>query len=549
MTAPLAMRRSAAEKLAPAPHRRGAAVVPTGRAAPSPQPTKRPSRYLAVWFPFLSSDRLARAPGADLSSDAPCVFVENHRGETRITAVDPRAQAIGVAPGMTLAKARSIHADLAVHDSASSADQDWIERIADLCERYTPMVALDEADGVTLDITDCAVPFGGEDALIADLESRLAPWSAHLRHAVAHGPDAAQALARFQTMPAASEAAALRRLDIAALRTDDETLAALRDAGVKTIGDLAGQRPAAITARFGSDVGESLERLLGEDDTPLRPRRRLPALVFERRLNAPIGRPREILAMIEQLVTEASTALTACHEGGRRFAVRLFRSDGRVCDLSVALNLPARDPPTLLRLFRERIGARADPLVDPHDPGAGVDLVRLSVPRIEPLAPTELDLDGGAIADRSTAPPADPSPVARRRTVRSGAHDRAEPQQGLLGIPEPTDLPPAALASDLHDAALRPIHLCDPPQRIDVTAPGGEGPPQRFRWQRKLHDVIHFDGPERIETEGPPQEAAPSVREYFRVQDRRGRRFWIFRHAAAEGEARDGHWYLHGLFA
>jgi protein ImuB len=38
------------------------------------------------------------------------------------------------------------------------------------------------------------------------------------------------------------------------------------------------------------------------------------------------------------------------------------------------------------------------------------------------------------------------------------------------------------------------------------------------------------------------------TRDYFRVEDRRGRRFWIFRHGLYS-EADAPHWYIHGLFA
>src|SRR3546814_8656555 len=82
-------------------------------------------------------------------------------------------------------------------------------------------------------------------------------------------------------------------------------------------------------------------------------------------------------------------------EGGRRFAVRLFRSDGATRDLAVETSLPTRDPALVLRLFGERI----DGLVDPIDPGFGFDLIRLVVPVLEPLAPVQLALDGGEARD------------------------------------------------------------------------------------------------------------------------------------------------------
>src|SRR3546814_15337982 len=72
---------------------------------------------------------------------------------------------------------------------------------------------------------------------------------------------------------------------------------------------------------------------------------------------------------------------------------RLFRSDGDIRDLAVETGLPCRDPALLARLFRERVETLADPL----DPGFGFDLIRLSVPMVEPLVPSQLQLEGGSL--------------------------------------------------------------------------------------------------------------------------------------------------------
>lgn len=482
------------------------------------------------------------------------MFVEKQRGAVRIVAADRRALALGLSPGMALADARAIDPAIAAVEADPAADQDWIERIADLCERYTPMVALDWPDGITLDITGCAHLFGGEAGLAADLERRLHGWSGQIRHAVAASPEGAHALARFQSAPAATEAAALRRLDVAALRLPDETAQALRRAGLKTIGDLAARPSAPIAARFGEETTATLGRLLGAIDSRIRPRRRPPALFFERRFAEPIARTEDALGVIEQLAGEAARALEARHTGGRRFIARLYRSDGQVRDLAVETGLPARDPPTLIRLFRERIDALADPL----DPGFGFDMIRLAVPAIEPLAPTQLQLEGGAIGGEAMAALVDrlSMRVGRGRIRRFAARDTHIPEQGVLGIPA-LDAPPLGHPATLPwtlpepgEPPLRPIHLFDPPQRIEVVAEVPDGPPHRFRWRRTLHDVTRYEGPERIAAEWWRRiDQHGLTRDYYRVEDARGRRFWIFRHGLYGQERVDPAWYVHGLFA
>ena len=57
----------------------------------------------------------------------------------------------------------------AVHDADEAADAKTLDDIADWCDRFTPMVALDAPHGLFLDITGCAHLFGGEAAILRQL--------------------------------------------------------------------------------------------------------------------------------------------------------------------------------------------------------------------------------------------------------------------------------------------------------------------------------------------------------------------------------------------
>ena len=501
----------------------------------------------------------------------------------RIVAVDARALRLGIAPGLTLADARARVPELAAIDHDPHADAAWLERIADGCDRWTPMVALDPPDGITLDISGAAHLFGGEGALAADAERRIGALGLHLRHAVAGTPEAAQALARYQTRPAPDEAAAVRRLPVAALRLEDEVEVALGRAGLKTIGDLA-QRPSApLAARFGAEAVAALDRLIGHADSRIVPRRALPALLFERRFAEPIARTEHALAILGELAGEAEETLEERRSGGRRFAARLYRSDGLTRDLAIETSLPTRDPKLVVRLMRERIDALADPI----DPGFGFDMIRLAVPVVEALAPSQLALEGGAVSEDALAALVDRlgTRLGRGRIRRFAPRDTHRPEQRALPLPA-MDLPaPAPWAAPTPgEPPLRPLHLFDPPQPIEVLAEVPDGPPRRFRWRRTHHDVTRFEGPERIASEWwrvkverlpdpepsvlhprpgrddleeteempPPPHARPRpllTRDYFRVEDARGRRFWLFRHGLYGSETGDPGWYIHGLFA
>lgn len=466
----------------------------------------------------------------------------------RLVAVDPRAHALGIAAGLTLADARARVPELAAIEHDPAADQLLLERIADGCDRHTPMVALDTPDALTLDITGAAP--AGEQALCDEIAQRLAGAGLHLRHALAGSPEAAQALARFQTSPAPDEAAAVRRLPIAALRLDEETETALRRAGLRTIADLAGRPSAPLAARFGAAATAALARLTGASDSRITPRRAPPALLFERRLAEPITRSDHALAILGALVGEAAAAMAERHQGGRRFAARFFRSDGLAIDLAVETSLAVRDAAVVTRLFDERI----DSLTDPIDPGFGFDMIRLAVPALAPLAPTQLRLEGGAVAEGELAALIDRLSVrlGRGRFRRLRPQDTHIPEQAVLALPAVAAPPPAPASWPLPEAGeppLRPLHLFDPPQPIGVTAEVPDGPPRQFRWRRMLHDVIRFEGPERIAAEWWRDGGAMLTRDYYRIEDARGRRFWVFRHGLFGDEKPDPGWYVHGLFA
>ena len=95
----------------------------------------------------------------------------------------------------------------------------------------------------------------------------------------------------------------------------------------------------------------------------------------------------------------------------------------------------------------------------------------------------------------------------------------------------------------------RPFHLFDPPQPIEVIAEVPDGPPHQFRWRRATHAVRRYEGPERIAAEWwRRRDNGGLTRDYYRVEDVHGRRYWLFRHGLYD-EKPDPRWYIHGVFA
>ena len=454
---------------------------------------------------------------------------------------------------MALADARARVPDLKAFDHDPAADLHWLERLADGSIRYTPMVAIEPPDGLILDVSGCTHLFDGETGLARDIEARLAGLRMTVRLAFGGTPGAAHALARYQALPARDEAAAIRRLPVAALELEPEATQGLLRAGLKSVGELARRPMATIAARFGADAVTALRHLLGEEAKPIRPRIPIAPTIAERRFAEPVARTEYALEVLRELAGEVARQMEERGQGGRRFEAYFFRSDGLVRPLGIETSRPSRDPALVMRLIGERVEGLADPL----DPGFGFDLIRLSVPVTEPLGVSQLRLEGGAAREAEVDALIDrlSTRLGRDRVRRLVALDTHIPEQMQLELPAVEAAIPASIWPQpaAGEPPLRPLHLFDPPQPIDVIAEVPDGPPHRFRWKRKFHEVRRFEGPERIASEWWKRrdgvvDRAGLTRDYYRVEDARGRRFWVFRHGLYE-EKPDPHWYLHGLFA
>ena len=464
---------------------------------------------------------------------------------------------------MTLADARALSPGLRVHGARPEADQQGLQRLTEWCGRYSPWVASDGADGIKLDITGCAHLFGGEAALLADLEQRLGGFGVSVRAAVADSLGAAWGLARFsataRTVARPGEgAASLAPLPVAALGLSVEMVEGLERLGLGTIGKLARLPPPTLAARFGSKLVRRLDRALGREEEPVSPDP--PASPFDSRLvfAEPIGRDEDIAAAAEQLTAALCAQLAAAEQGARRLVLRLYLSDGGIERLAVGCSRPSRDPGHLSRLLRERLANL--------EIGFGADVIALASPEVAALGAVQLPLGrldrpagSGSLAESAGTATADPdlgllidrlgnrlgfTNIARLAPFQSHLPERAV--QVLAPLAPPRG---GAWASDLP----RPVRLLPAPELVEAVAEIPDGPPLLFRWRGRTHQVARADGPERIAPEwwhhpGRRGRRAPKTRDYYRVEDGEGARFWLYREGLFGG-AETPRWYLHGLFA
>ena len=310
-------------------------------------------RILSLWLERLSTDRIARQWR---EAPSPRVVFGKRGNLDLVLALDAAAERLGLAVGLALAQARAMHPTLTAVPEDRAADARLLDAIADACQRYTPLVAVDPPDGILLDIGGCAHLFGGEKKLREDVIARMTRLGFSARAAIAASIGAASATARFGDAPIMEDATRdarerLALLPLAALRLPDEIVAALARVGLKRIGDILDLPRAPLAARFGADLLRQLDRALGREDEPLTPRLPVAPYVAEKSFHEPIAREEDVLASVEQLAARLKTTLTARGDGARRLELALFRTDGSVKHIAAGTSRPLRDPQAILSLI------------------------------------------------------------------------------------------------------------------------------------------------------------------------------------------------------
>ncbi|HET7848757.1 MAG TPA: DNA polymerase Y family protein [Pseudolabrys sp.] len=506
-------------------------------------------RIVSLWFKRLSTDRVARQQGRD---PRPLAVFGKRGNADCLTAINAAAERLGLHPGVTLSHARALHPDLAVVAEDAAADAQLLDRLTGWCVRYTPLVSDDAPDGVLLDIGGCAHLFGGEQALIDDLAARVAGFGFTLRIAVAGTIGAAWAAARYTAktiVASGDERAMLAPLPLVALRIPGETAATLARVGLNRIGDTLDMPRAPLAARFGPGLLRQLDRALGKESEPLEPRLPVAPYIAEQRFAEPIAREEDVLAITERLAGRLKILLERGGDGARHVELALFRTDGAVQRIAAGTSRPIRDPGEIRALFVERLAALADEV----DPGFGYDMARLSVTCAEPCPPEQIGLGGSEdqaeldrLVDRLSAR------LGARRVTRMIAHDSHIPELASVTVPAQTDAGDDGWTAyrnfrESEGLSPRPLRLFARPEPIEAIASVPDGPPARFRWRRAQHEVAAAEGPERIENTWWNEEEGVA-RDYFRVEDTNGLRFWLYR-AGLYRDTTEPRWFMHGLFA
>ncbi len=484
----------------------------------------------------------------------PLVLSDNAQSGARITATNPAAERQGLFAGMPVTDARAIFPALEVFPADSLGDVEALTRLALWCQRYSPFTRIEDEDGISLDITGCAHLLGGEDELMNDLARRLERFGLTARLAIAPTLGAAWGAARHArdertVIAAGAVSETLAPFPVAALRLEETTVAALEKLGLKQVGLLLGKPRGPLVARFGMGLVTRLDQTLGHADESFGPLMPPPIYRAECRFAEPITLLADIEATVRHLSRQLAEALYKAGKGARRIELVLYRVDGWYEALELRTSALSRDARHLSRLICERLTRIEDRA------GFGFEAATLSAFDVERGDPQQHGLATGASSEEAR----DITELLDRFANRFGSmsvtrfvpHQSYVPELAVKAVSvlepiEPQDW--ATHARHLQDDTplARPILLFSRPEPVDVIFETPDHPPTRFQWRRIAHRIVSAEGPERIAPEWWSP-APGQTRDYYRVEDEAGRRFWLYREGFYEKPGAPS-WFIHGVF-
>ena len=495
-------------------------------------------RFVSIWFRYLATDWFS-LPHPEYKK-IPFVLRQPSHGRLIISAANAAAVRSGISCGMALADARALLPDLHVLDDEPDKIQRVLYKLAEWCMRFTPWVALDPPDGLFLDATGCAHLWGGEEKYVQEMTNKLTARGYTVRVAMADTPGAAWAVAHYAknpgVVPAGHHIEALLPLPPEALRLEPQVVERLHKLGLHHIKQFIHLPRAALRKRFGVGFLQQLDKAVGQELEPLQPIQ--PVEPYHERLPClePIVTATGIEIALKQLLEMLCLRLQQEQKGVRAAVFKGHRVDGKVEQISIATSRASHQVSHLFKLFEIRLAT--------IEPALGIELFVLEAPKVEPHLPQQEKMweAGGGLDDVRLAELVDRlSNKIGERIYRYLPEEHHWPERSFR---EATSLQEEAMTewrTDVH----RPLHVLPVPERIEVTAPIPDYPPLLFRHKGRVHTIVKADGPERIEQEWWRQQG--QHRDYYRVEDDEGNRYWLFRLGHYHDQTFQ--WFLHGYFS
>ena len=494
-------------------------------------------RYVSIWFRYLTTDWFTlRQPQL---KTLPFVLRASEHGRMIITAANAIAEQQGITRGMVLADARAMIPSLQIQDDKPDLANKLLNRLAEWCIRFTPVVATDPPDGLILDVTGCPHLWGGDITYLQNITTKLYTRGYHVHAAMADTIGAAWGIARFGNsivIERSKHIEALMHLPPQALRPEPEVAERLHKLGLHQVKQFIRMPRTSLRKRFGNHFMMRLAQALGQLDETLEPIE-VPELYHERLpCLDPIVTAPGIEIALQQLLEKLCARLQQEQKGLRKAILKCYRVDGKTEQVSIGTHLPSHHVEHLFKLFQLKLAT--------IEPALGIELFILEAPVVEDHHPQQeaMWLGSGGLNDVRLAELID------RLANKIGIHtihrylpdEHYWPERSFKAAISLQEKP-----TTFWRDTPRPLQLLKVPESIDVSAPIPDYPPMLFRYKGKVINIAKADGPERIAQEWWLQQG--EHRDYYRVEDEAGNRYWLFR--LGHYHEKIYQWFIHGFFA
>jgi protein ImuB len=465
--------------------------------------------WACVLLPHLALDGVLRRR----ANDDPLVLVDGAVNARIIVAANASARDAGLRVGQRLIVAHALLAQFDALPYDARAAERWQRFLAAVAYRYSSEVSL-LPHAIVLEVSRSLGLFGPWSQFERMLRDDFKALGFRHRIALAPTPHAAYVLAGMQDGAAEPEPDRLRQalqpVPMRKSRLPAASVDALSGMGIRTLGQLFTLPRDGLRRRFGRDLPEAIDRLLGELPSGLDSYRPPDVFDLHVELTHEVENIAALVFPLRRMTGDLGAYLAGRDGGVQRFQLKLEHREGRSTDVQVGLLSPERDAGMLFELARGRLEQ-----VQLPEPVLALRLIARDLPS---FVPTGRDL----FDER----PANALPIGQlRERLRARLGDRAVYRLGSTTDPRPERAQIVAEAGAGYDEPHpRPTWLLDRPIPL-------RGPSPRI-----------LAGPERLETGW--WDGAEACRDYYVIETSLGQHAWAF---CQPGE--QSGWMLQGWFA
>src|SRR3569833_676123 len=316
--------------------------------------------WVSVHLPHLAMElRQPQQPG-------PAVVTDGTGARRRVIACNTAALQTGITIGMDAPSSMMREPDLHMLDRSKTDERRAILAIASWAHQFTSDVCLDVARWmVWLEIGSSLRYFNSLTTLCAQIKSGIEQLGYTLSLGIAPTIEAAALLTKHPDVLPVTNDSEIRRvvhsLPLAGLQIGTKAIDQLHTTGLTTIEDLLAVPADALARRFGAELPNYLQRLLGKR-ADVRRRHRTPA-IYRRRFDFMEGVENVdgLLFPLRRILQEFAGYLRGRGLAIQHLAVTLQHRESAETVLRLVTSAPQRNAAHLFALLREKLARTTIP--------------------------------------------------------------------------------------------------------------------------------------------------------------------------------------------